>query len=193
MSIITFCLYLVLIRSALNSGRPINFSTDSIVKLYQVFVFCQVFFLNYSRRARYDEGYSSGYRYPNAFSETGRLRVAVGDRPIVDRHGSRARGPAPISSDRQAGPRAFARGAGGGTEIRETSGDSHGPLLERHRSYEAYRQVCGNHIDTAVHRPRGGCQNSGVELGAGQIDQPGVRERIIMEIPCRGAAPAKME
>ncbi len=75
---------------------------------------------------------------------------------------------------------------------------------------EVYRQVCGNHIDTAYIAREAGVKILVLSHVLEQIDQPGVRERIVremaaiykgtiiwgedlMEIPLRGAAPAKME
>ena len=75
---------------------------------------------------------------------------------------------------------------------------------------EAYRQACGNHEDTAYIAREAGVKTLVLTHILEQIDQPGVRERIIsdmssvfkgaiiwgedlMEVPLHGASPAKME
>jgi ribonuclease BN (tRNA processing enzyme) len=75
---------------------------------------------------------------------------------------------------------------------------------------DIYRQVCGNHIDTAHIAREAGVKTLVLTHVLEQIDQPGVRERVLnemaavftgtliwgedlMEIPLQGTAPAKME
>lgn len=75
---------------------------------------------------------------------------------------------------------------------------------------EAYRAACGNHIDTAQVAKQAGVKTLVLTHILEQIDQPGVRERIIqeigtifdgnviwgedlMEIPIQGPALAKMD
>lgn len=75
---------------------------------------------------------------------------------------------------------------------------------------EIYREVCGNHIDTAEVAKRSGCKTLVLTHILEQIDQPGVREALLremmaiydgniiwgedmMEIPISGPQMAKME
>lgn len=75
---------------------------------------------------------------------------------------------------------------------------------------ETYRQTCGNHLDTAYIAREAGVKTLVLSHILEQIDQPGVRERVIaemtdvfkgtiiwgedlMEVPVRGVGPGRME
>jgi ribonuclease Z len=47
---------------------------------------------------------------------------------------------------------------------------------------DIYRQVCGNHVDNAVIASRAGVKTLVLTHILEQIDQPGIRERIVHEI-----------
>ena len=56
------------------------------------------------------------------------------------------------------------------------------PQRLRHFPTEIYRLVCGNHVDTAQVAKRAGVKTLVLTHMLEQIDQPGVRERIVSEI-----------